>query len=79
MAGLKPAVIGMIATAVVSVGSGVFFPDGVSALVFHTIPFRITAGIFIVVLVLALKKVSPVVIVLLSAAAGIAFGYLFHL
>lgn len=79
MAGLKPAVIGMIASAVVSVGSGVFFPDGVSALVFHTIPFWLSAGIFVLMLILSLKKVSPIIVIALSAGIGIAAGYIFGL
>ena len=76
MTGLKPAVVGLIAGAILSVGAGVLFPAGVSLAVFRTPAFYLSAGIFLVMLVLALKKVHPILLILLSAAAGIAIGYL---
>ena len=79
MAGLKPAVIGMIATAVLSVGRSVFFPNGVTTAVFSSPVFWISAAIFIGTLILALKKVNPIIIIILSAAAGIAIGYSLNL
>ncbi len=70
MSGLKPAVIGMIGTAVLSVGKTVFLPfDWASNLC--------SLGIFGLSLYLVMKKKAhPILIILLSAAAGIAFGYL---
>lgn len=68
MSGLKPAVVGMIGTAVLSIGKTVFLP------VTHQI--WVTLGIFAVMLVLVFKKVHPIVIVCLSALAGIAAGML---
>ena len=41
--------------------------------------FLCSAVIFIVMLVLALKKVSPIILVVCSAAAGIASGLLFNI
>jgi len=64
MSGLKPAVIGMIGTAILSIGKTVFVMPGV----------LISAGIFGIMLVLAFKKVHPVLIVCLSAVIGIAAG-----
>lgn len=76
MTGLKPAVVGLIAGAILSVGMGVFFPMGLSLAPLQTVSFYLSAGIFGVMLVLALKKVHPILIILISAAAGIAIGYL---
>ena len=76
MAGLKPAVIGLIASAVVSTGKTVLFPNGVSVSSFLTAPFIISALIFLGMLVLALKKVHPIIIIVLSGIIGIAAGYL---
>ena len=66
MSGLKPAVIGMIATAVLSVGKTVFLPV--------TAQLWVSAAIFAVMLVLAFRKVHPIVIICLSALAGIVLG-----
>lgn len=76
MTGLKPAVVGLIGGAILSVAAGVFFPAGVSFDVLKTLSFYLSAAIFAVMLVLALKKVHPIIIILLSAAAGIVIGYL---
>ena len=76
MTGLKPAVVGLIAGAILSVAAGVFFPAGLSLAPLKTLPFYLSAALFAVMLVLALKKVHPIIIIVLSAAAGIAIGYL---
>jgi len=97
MTGLKPAVVGLIGGAILSVAKDVFFPvakepvgiiggaDGPAAmsitsqlmLIRFTEPvFYLSAGIFITMLVLALKKVHPIIIVVLSAVIGIGVGYL---
>lgn len=68
MAGLKPAVIGMIGTAVLSVGKTVFLP-------FEPVQALCSLGIFVISIALVLKKKHPIVIILLSAAMGIALGY----
>ena len=75
MTGLKPAVVGLIANAVLNVLMTVFFPAGNFA-AFTSVSFYIYAGIFAVMLLLAFKKVHPIIIVCLSAAIGIAVGYL---
>ena len=66
MSGLKPAVIGMIGTAVLSIGKTVFVQPGL----------WVSACIFAVMAVLAFKKVHPIIIVCISAAAGILAGVL---
>ena len=76
MTGLKPAVIGLIGAAIVSMGRTVFFPGGFSATVLTTPAFLVSLVIFIVVAVLAFRKVHPILLIGLSAAAGIAAGYL---
>ena len=76
MTGLKPAVVGLIAGAILTVCGSVFFPMGVDLAVLKTPAFYISAVIFGGMLVLALKKVHPIIIVVISAALGIAIGYL---
>ena len=70
MAGLKPAVVGMIGTAVLNVAKTVFLPfEWVSALC--------SLGIFALSLYLVFKKKThPILVILIAAALGIAFGYL---
>lgn len=76
MSGLKPAVIGLIAATVVSVGKTVFFPQGLSWQTFGTYAFITSAVIFAIMLVLQIKKMHPIFIILLSAVLGIATGYI---
>ncbi len=76
MTGLKPAVVGLIGGAILSVALGVFFPAGLSLAPLSTPGFYLAAGIFVGMLVLAFKKVHPIIIILISAAAGIGIGYL---
>lgn len=76
MTGLKPAVVGLIANAVLGVLMTVFFPAGLSLTVFSDVSFYIYAAIFAGMLVLAFKKVHPIAIICLSAVLGIAVGYL---
>lgn len=78
MSGLKPAVIGLIAAAAVSVGGTVFFPAGVSAAAFG-LPFWLSLAVCGGMAVLAFKKVHPALIICLSAAIGVAAGYIFAL
>lgn len=77
MSGLKPAVIGLIGAAFVSVLAAVFLPSGVTL---GTMGTRwqtwISAGLFVLSLVL-LKKVHPILIICMAAAVGIAAGCVF--
>ena len=75
MSGLKPAVVGMIGAAFISVARTVFFPAGLSVSVFSSAGFWIFLGLFVVTTVLAFKKVHPIKIILLSAVIGVGAGY----
>lgn len=76
MSGLKPAVIGLIGSAVVSIGATVFFPAAVSLSVFTTPQFYISLVLFLIMTVLALKKVHPIIIICISAVVGIIAGFI---
>lgn len=76
MMGLKPAVIGLIASAVVSTGKTVLFPNGIAVSSFFNSSFVISALVIVGMLVLGLKKVHPIIIILLSGIIGIITGYL---
>ncbi|HHU84945.1 MAG TPA: chromate transporter [Clostridiales bacterium] len=75
MSGLKPAVIGLIAAAIINVAHTVFFPSGFSVATFTTPTFWVSAVIFAIMTVLALKKVNPIIIISISAVLGITVGY----
>lgn len=72
MRGLKPAVIGLIGSAIVSVGQTVFFPQGLAL----GAAFWCSLVIFAGMAVLAFRKVHPIAIIALSACLGILAGYL---
>ena len=76
MYGLRPAVVGLMAGAVYGLLPTVFFRSGVSWGALLKPEFLCSAGIFAVALTLALKKVSPILIILFSAAAGLLCGVL---
>ncbi len=72
MSGLKPAVIGLIAAAVISIGQTALFANG---LVFDY-RFICSLAIFIVSgLLIFKKKMHPIAVILISAVLGIAAGY----
>ncbi len=71
MSGLRPAVVGLIATALLSVGQTVFFPDGIA----FGPTFFVSLGVFLFAAVLAFHKLHPIWIICISAAIGVAVGY----
>lgn len=79
MSGLKPAVVGLIGAAVISIAGTVLFPNGISTAVFSGLNFYISLAIFAVMALLAFKKVHPILIIALSAVAGIVVGYGFNI
>ncbi|MBQ2712257.1 MAG: chromate transporter [Clostridia bacterium] len=81
MSGLKPAVIGLIGAAIISIGKTVFFPNGFTANVFTSAPFYLSLALFIIctVLILRFKKIHPILLICISAAVGIAAGYALQL
>lgn len=82
MTGLKPAAIGLIASAVVSMALTVFVPNGPNIAMLRGIKFYISAVIFAVCAFLVFykrKKIPPVIVICLAAVLGIAAGYIFNL
>ncbi len=75
MSGLKPAVIGLIASAVLSIGSTVFRFETTQMAFLRDPQFRVTIGTFAVMSVLAFKKVHPIAIICMSAVVGIIAGF----
>lgn len=77
MTGLKPAVVGLIGAAILSVVAEVLFPAGLALSAFINPTMYVSLGIFALTVTLAFwKKVHPIWLILLSAAIGIAWGYL---
>ena len=76
MSGLKPAVIGLIGSAAVSIAATVLAPEGFSFSIFTNIDFYISVAIFALCAVLVFKKVHPILVICLAAALGILTGYL---
>ena len=75
MSGLRPAVIGMIGAALLSMVQTVFFPAGTGLSVFTSPDFWVYLATFGLCVVLAFKKKHPILIITLSALIGIAAGY----
>lgn len=67
MTGLKPAVIGLIGSALISIGTTAFFPLGY---VFD-VSFFCAVGLFLLMFLLAMKKIHPILIIVISAVMGI--------
>lgn len=68
MKGLRTAVVGLIAAAVISVGQTVFLPwNGLAT-------FAASAGIFGLSLIFVFKKLHPIIVIVISAVLGIALG-----
>ena len=76
MNGLKPCVIGLIGSALISMASAVFMPLGIKNVILD-IEFLISAIIFLISLVLVSKKGHPIVVICLSAIIGIVSGMFF--
>ncbi len=82
MTGLKPTAIGLIASAVISMGITVFLPNGLTANIFNTYEFYVSVIIFALSLFLVFFKkikIPPVLIICFSALIGIAAGYIFDI
>lgn len=76
MFGLKSTVVGLIGAAVISIAFEVFFTNGFSATVLTTSAFWFSLVVFAVMLFLLLyKKLSPIIIIAISAVLGIIAGY----
>ena len=79
MTGLRPAVVGLIGASLVSVGTAVLFPRGVTLDVMAESPFWLSLLLFLGSAVLAFRKKHPIALLGLCAAAGIAAGYALNL
>ena len=77
MNGLRPTVIGLIAAAVLNIGTTVFFPDGFSlaSLDFYSIAVSLVIAAIGIFLIFK-KKIHPIILIIISAALGIAAGFL---
>ncbi len=76
MSGLRPAVIGMIGSAALSISAEVFFPSKITLDYLASYSFISTVIIFIISLIMIFKKINPIIIIVTSAVLGIASGYL---
>lgn len=76
MTGLKPAVVGLIGSAVLSIAATVFVPKGFTTAIFADSGFYCSLVIFVIAMILAFKKKHPIWIICLSAVLGIVSGYL---
>lgn len=76
MSGLKPAVVGLIGSAVVSVGMTAFFPAGFSLAGLFTFETLAAAVIFVAAMGLNHFKVHPILIIVITAGLGIVFSLL---
>ena len=76
MNGLRPTVIGLIAAAVLNIGTTVFFPDGISLAALN--PYNIIVSLIIAIIGILLifkKKIHPIILIVISAALGIIAGF----
>lgn len=74
--GIRPVAIGLIASAVISVGKAAFYFDGMVWQDLLTPSFLAKILLFALLVFLAVKKVKPIKLILLSAGLGIVIGYL---
>lgn len=76
MTGLKPAVVGLIGAAMISIGGTVFAPDGIHTAILSDVSFYAALVIFLFSVFLVFRKVHPILIICISAVLGILFGYM---
>ena len=71
---LKPAVVGLIASAIITLGMPVFLPNGFGGIELYPLIFSVV--VFGLILFLAIKKKHPILLIGISAALGIAVGFI---
>ena len=76
MLGLKPAVVALIGTAVITTANVVFFGEQSVVEIVKTVEFYKTIVIFGIALVLILKKIHPIKVILSSALLGVLLGFI---
>ena len=79
MAGLNPAVVGMIAASLYSIGRQVLFPHGLTIASGDVVQLFCALGILGAMLALMKKGVHPILIICMSAVGGVVFGLALHL
>ena len=79
MAGLKPAVVGMIAASLYSIGRQVLFPHGQAIASGDVVQLFCALCILGAMLALMKKGVHPILIICMSAVGGVVFGFALHL
>ncbi len=75
MSGLKPAVIGLIASAVVSIGQTVLKIDPWNIIGSLNKELALSLIIFAITLIMTFKKVHPIIVIVVSAVLGILTGF----
>lgn len=78
MTGLRPAVIGLIGSALVSMILTVILPNGFDFSGIVIPDLLVSLAIAVVMTVLVFKKVHPIIIIVLSAIVGIVSGFLLN-
>ena len=78
MSGLKPAVVGLIGSAAVTVALAVFVPEGSQGTIFSAVSTWFWLAVSGILLAVSIKwqKLHPIVIICISAAIGIGAGFL---
>ena len=76
MSGLRPTAIGLIAAALINLARAVFFPNGFDPSEIISINVISSLVIYAICLVLILKKLHPIFMILIAAAAGLLVGIL---
>ncbi len=76
LSGLRPAVVGLIASAVLSIAKTVFFKNSISFQSIMNRQFVYTVAIFAIVVTMAFKKVNLIKVIGVSAILGLLTGYI---
>lgn len=74
--GLRPTVVGLIASAVVTTAFSSFFN---SARFYLDFSFYVSIILCVIYSILAVKKVNPIIIIITSGVIGIAIGFMLNL
>ena len=75
MTGMRPAVIGLLTFAALTMAISVLFGGKVSTDVLIKPSFLFSFAVIAIMTVLEFKKINPLLIIVMSAVAGIIYGY----
>ena len=79
MTGLRPCVVGLIAYSAHSIGITLFSSLGRGASYITNGEFWIISGLFLLCLILSVKKTSPIIVICLAALVGVFAGYMLNI